>query len=67
MNLHHVLLYFDVDSKEHILLMPFQSKIMEVKSWCVRGKIGRVDVDLFKQVTQVSAESSGRIAHVPLP
>ena len=36
---------------------------MEVKSWCVRGKIGQVDVDEFKQVTQVTAESSGRMSH----
>ena len=64
LNLHHVFLYLMLTVRNISCWCPFVNNwIMEFKSWCVRGKIGQVDVDEFKQVTQVTAVSSGRMSH----
>ena len=48
-------LAFYIDTQDNIVLMRLN---WEVKSWCVRGKFGQVDVDRLKQVTQVLCGSS---------
>ena len=46
-----------IDSWDQILLMGLTGSQIEIAE-CVRGNIGQVDVDRFKQVTQVFCGSS---------